>query len=74
MAETCQFCGQEISVSESVFVSDEQEHCHQRCLERKLVGLEFKGVKPELIEAILQSFKPQPKKKKRWLFGGKEKK
>jgi len=73
MAETCRFCRNEIQAEEPVFISEDEEQCHQKCLERRLVGLEFKGVKPELIEAILQSFSPPPKKRRSWFFGSREK-
>lgn len=69
MNDTCRFCGQEIETEEELFVSDERETCHQRCLERRLVGLEFQGVKAEIIDVLLDSFKPaKPKKKRRFLF------
>jgi len=74
MAETCRFCGLDIEEDQPLFVSEDAEHCHQKCLERRLVGLEFKGVKPELIEAILQSFNPPPKKRRSWFFARRESK
>lgn len=69
MNDTCHFCGQEIESEEELFVSDEQDTCHKRCLERRLVALEFKGVKDEIIDVLLESFKPaREKKKRRFLF------
>ncbi|MDT8445579.1 MAG: hypothetical protein RRB13_01625 [bacterium] len=67
MSETCEFCGQEITAEEERWISDEEESCHRRCLERKLVALEFKGVKGEIIDVLLDSFKPA-KKKRRFKF------
>ena len=68
MAGTCLFCGAEMLDTDPIFISEDQEKCHQKCLERKLVGLEFKGVQPELIEAILNSYTQQPKKQGFWPF------
>ncbi|OGH02013.1 MAG: hypothetical protein A2600_04710 [Candidatus Lambdaproteobacteria bacterium RIFOXYD1_FULL_56_27] len=62
MSESCQFCGREIEPQEPIFRSEDQEVCHQKCLERKLVGLELKGVKTELVDALLGSFRPAEKK------------
>ncbi|OGG95197.1 MAG: hypothetical protein A2508_07490 [Candidatus Lambdaproteobacteria bacterium RIFOXYD12_FULL_49_8] len=65
----CSICGFGLLDPAEVFVSEDQEKCHRRCLERKIVSLELKGVRPELVDVLLESFKPAKKKKRFWGFG-----
>ena len=67
--EYCSFCGLRFEEGQEAFLSEESDKCHQKCLERKIVSLELKGVRPELVDVLLASYKPVKKKKRFRIFG-----